>query len=307
MSLNVIQNQIGYVNPGVSSLDTGWVINGAYASHSSCNAGTIVALNAFGLVIGRQYVFTYTVSQYISGGVNIIAGTANGASRTANGAYTQTLTMTGNTFLSFYSDGALTIGSLKFYDLLTGVIAGTTISFNEKEEKWGCEYSAKPEMIVKFVDKLFMFQNGGLWQSNVSAVMNNFFGVQYSSQVLFIPNPEYQKNKLWFNMRLDSTGKWYAPSMVIPPNDQFPNGMQSVLTSNNIKSIDGKLWADILRDMTDPNFAYVPDAGLRAASALFRGRMMQGGYMIIMLQCDDITPASLSSAEIYYIDVEKSL
>lgn len=306
MALQVIKNTIGYVNPSVSITDTGWGISGAYASHSSCNPGTMIALNSFGLVIGRSYVFTYVVDQYINGSVNIIAGTTNGTSRTAAGTYTETLIVAGNNFLSFFSDGALRISLLSFYDNVTGQMQGTTISFNEKENRWDTEFSMKPEMMVKFIDKFFAFKNGQLWQNNVNPVMMNFFGVQYSAQILFIPNQQYEDNKLWFNMRFDSVGGWYAPSIVIPPNDQFPNGMQSTLTKANIKSIDGKLWADILRDMTDPNIS-VPDPALQTAVALFQGRMMQGGHMLVTIQCDDTTPAYINSVELFYINVEKEL
>lgn len=307
MALLVIQNTIGYVNPSVSILDTGWVINGPFASHSSCNAGVMTALNSFGLVIGRSYVFQYTVDQFVSGSVKLIAGTTNGTSRTANGVYTETLTVAGNNFLSFFSDGNLRISQLSFYDSVTGMVQGTTISFNEKENSWGAEYSARPENIIKFVDKLFMFKNGGLWRSHVNPVNGNFFGVQYSFKVVYIVNQDYEKNKLWYNLRLDSTGQWYIANITVPPNDQFPNGMQTLMTRANLKSIDGKLWADILRDITDPNFAYISDPDQRNAMALFQGRLIQGGYLIITLQNDDPGAASLSSAETYYIEVQKSL
>jgi len=107
-------------------------------------------------------------------------------------------------------------------------------------------------------------------------------------------------------MRLDSTGGWYVASMITQPDDQFPNGMMTQMTKSNMKVIDGKRWADILRDMTDPNFSSISDPSIRAAVALFQGRMMQGGWTIVTLQCDDTTPATLISAEAYYIDVEKS-
>lgn len=308
MSLySIIQGQTGYVNPQTSILDTGWTVDGVYATHGSCNMGTMVAANDFGLQVGRSYVFEYIVDKYINGSVRLFAGTTPGTSRTAAGTYKETLVVEGNNFLSFFSDGGLRIHDLTFYDELLGPQPGRTISFNERANKWVSEYSFMPEMMVKFIDKLFSFSNGSLWQHNVNPLMNNFYGVQYPSQVVFISNQEYQKNKLWFNLRTDSTGGWYCPSIVTPPDDQFPNGMETVLTRNNMKVIDGKLWADILRDVTDPNFAFITDPGLRAANALFRGRMMQGGWLIVTMQNDDITPATLSSAEIYYIDVQKSL
>jgi hypothetical protein len=307
MAYSIIQGQEGFIDPVTAAIDTGWTVDGVNAFHTPCNPGTMIALTDFGLVVGRQYVFSYKVFQWTSGQVYIIAGTQNGTSRTAVGSYTETLTMTGNNTLSFYSDGSLGINSLSFYDLLLGPQSGRTITFNEKENKWVQEWGWYPELMVKFLDKLFTFQNGVLWLHNSNSVMNNFFGQQYSAQVVFIPNQEYETNKLWYNMRFDSTGGWYVKDITIRPNDQFPNGMQTQMSKTNCKSIDGVLWADILRDMNDPNFHEIPDAQLRKAVAMFQGRMMQGGYMIVTLQNDDNTPATLASVETYYIDVKKAL
>lgn len=307
MGISITQGFTGYVNPFVASVDTGWTISGIYAIHGSCNSGNIISQSSLGLVVGKQYVFKYRVDNYVSGSVNIIAGTTVGVSRTANGDYTETITVTGVPQLQFFSDGSLRLSLLSFYDPIDGLETGATISFNEKENKWVSEYSYRADQIIRFMDKLLIINNGELWLQNSSNVYNNFCGIQYSSQIIFVSNQDYEKNKLWFNIRMDSTGGWYVQSMNILPNDQFPNGMQTLMTKSNLRSIDGKLWGDILRDVTDPNFAYVPDLELRKAVSLFRGRMMQGGWAIVTLQNDDNTLATMSSAEFYYIDVQKSL
>lgn len=307
MTYQITKGQTGVMTPAVSSLDTGWTADGNYAYHGGCNAGTMTALQAFGLVVGRAYVFTYTVDQITSGGVQLIAGTTNGTYRNAAGTYTETLTVAGSTTLSFFSDGSLRIGSFSFYDALTGQQAGRTITFNEAENKWAQEYGWQPEMMVRLENKLFAFLGGGLWLQNSNAVRNNFFGTQYSAQVTFMVNEGYEKKKLWYNLRFDSTGGWYVTSAVTRPDDTFPNGMTTAMTKSNVKVIDGKLWADILRDVNDPNFASISDPNIRAATAAFAGRMMQGGYLVVTLKCDDTTPATLASVETYYVDVEKSI
>lgn len=306
MGLQVVQGTTAVVTPASTSLDTGWVADGVSLSHSGCNPGTATSLNYFGLQVGRAYVFEYTISGLISGGVRLIAGTTNGIYNNTNGTYTQTLVMEGNDFISFYSDGTLTVTLLSFYDALTGMIPGRTICFNERQNKWVSEKPYQPEVYVTFLNKIFTFFQGSLWLEDANTIQNNFFGTQYSSQVTFIFNKDYETNKLWYNLRFDSTGNWYVKTMSTPANDQFPNGMTSVLTSKNLKSIDGKLWGDILRDMTDPNFYTIEDPDLRVAVALFQGRMMQGPILIVTLQCDDVTPATLQSVEAYYTDVMRS-
>jgi len=307
MSLQVIQNQIGYVDPTVAILDTGWSISGSLANHVPCNSGNIISLTPLGLEVGHTYTFSYVISNYVSGNVNIIAGTNNGGNRTANGAYSDTLEVTDIAQLAFFSDGNLSVQNLAFYDVAEGLQSGATVSFNERENKWTSDYSFQPELIVKFIDSLLTVKNGQLWLHNSNPVCGSFYGVNYPAQVVFISNKEYNKNKLWFNLRLDSTGAWYVANMTVTPNDQFPNGMQTMMTSKNMKSIDGKLWADILRDMNDPNFYEISDPSLRSAVSMFQGRMMQGGWVITTLQNNDTTAATLASAELYYIDVNKSL
>ena len=106
-------------------------------------------------------------------------------------------------------------------------------------------------------------------------------------------------------MRLDSKGAWFSPSLTTIADDKFPNGMASRLKKSNFKSIDGKLWADILRDMNDPNFAGISPDSARQLAGLFKGRRMQGGCLIVELECADTTEAKLLSADIYYTNVKR--
>lgn len=307
MNFQITQGQVGYVDPSIAILDTGWTISGVYANHVSCNSGNIISLTPMGLAVGRTYTFTYEVSNYISGGVNIIAGTNAGTSRTANGVYSDTLAVTDIAQLSFFSDGTLTIQNLNFYDTELGQQPGITISFNEKENRWVSDYSFYPEQIITFLDQLLTIKEGSLWLHNSNPITNNFYGVQYPSQVTFIINQDYLKSKLWYNVRMDSTGGWFVSSMETTPDDQFPNGMMTQITLSNTQVIDGKRWADILRDMNDPNFSYIADQTLRMAVAMFRGRIIQGGWVIVTLQNNDTTIATLSSFETYYTEVKRGL
>lgn len=302
MPLQIIQGQTGYINPGVSILSTGWSISGIYATHESCNNGYITSLTSLGLVIGRQYNITYTVDNYKNGSVNLVLGANNGTSRTANGTYSETLTCTTTAQMRFFSDGSLRISVLKFYDTVIGFQTGTTVSFNEGENKWGAEYSFKGEQIIKFIDGLFTLKNGQLYEHNTNPIRNNFYGEQFSSQLTIIANKDYFKEKMWFNMRLDSKGNWYAPVLTTPVSNQFPNGMISRLKKNNFSLVSGKLWASILRDYSDPNFA-----ASTQVQALFNARMMQGAWLIIEMQNDDTTEARIASIEIYYSDTERAL
>lgn len=307
MALTIIQNKTGYVNAPIAATDTGWVISGNYAVHSACNSGIMTSLTNFGLVIGRQYVFTYTIDQLTSGGVKLFAGTTVGTNRTANGTYTETLSVAGNTNLSFFSDGNLRLSKLSFYDLLTGQISAQVISFFDKANHWTADYEYENDRMAKFIDSFVSWKDGALWVHNTNPVQGNLYGVQYSPKITFIVNTEFQKEKIFYNFRMDAVGKWYIPSMTTVGSNQFPNGMVSQLKKNNFKLIDNKLWADILGDVTDPNFATISDPVQRRLSALFSGRKMQGGWLIVNLQCDDTTYSEISSIETFFIDTERGI
>lgn len=298
MALTIIQNQTGYVNPSVSIADTGWSISGIYAIHTSCNAGIIKSLTSLGLVLGESYTITYTVDNYVSGSVRVMAGTTNGVSRTANGTYTETLLVVGNTQLSFYSDGALRISVLSFYNVETGLVKGTTVTFNEGENQWGSDQPFQPEVMIKFIDQFLTVKNGQVWLHDSNSVRGNFYGEQFPAEVIFIVNQDFKIDKLFYNLRLNGNGKWYAPDLTTPSTNQFPHGMLSRLKKNNVKQIDGKLFAEILRDMTDPNLATSTQL-----DALFNGRQMQGPWLIVHLKCDDVSNVDLSAVDVYYTDV----
>jgi hypothetical protein len=307
MSLTIIQNTTGFINAPVAATDTGWSIDGQYAIHGSCVSGKIISLTDFGLVVGTDYVFTYTVDSYSSGGVKILAGDNNGTNRTANGTYTQTLTQSSDTTLSFFSDGSLRISLLKFYDLLLGPQSAQVISFFDKANKWTADYEYENDTMAKFIDSFVSWKQGELWVHNTNPIQNNLYGDQYSSKLTIIVNPEYQKEKLYYNFRLDAVGKWYMPAISTPDSNQFPNGMLSQLKKNNFKLIDNKLWSSILNDVNDPNFATISDPTQRRLDALFGGRKMQGGWLIVDLECQDTQYHEISSVESYYITTERSI
>lgn len=295
-SFQIVQGTTGYVNPAVAALTTGWSISNKYASHEVCNAGTMVSLTSLGLILGRQYTFTYTVDQYASGGVKLIAGTTNGTNRTANGTYTEALTVAGSAALSFYSDGALRISELKFYDTLTGLQTGTTISFNEGTNQWGPEYQYRAEQVVKFGDDLYALKNGQLWKMNDNPVRNNFFGEQFNSSIIFFANLNPSTVKQFFNIRVRSNRAWFAPNtgdINILPVEQRPAGMLSRLTKNRFKNYQGVYFADFLRNIVDPRYADFTEV-----QALFKAESLIGEFMEITLINDDTVEVRLMEVDI---------
>ena len=79
---------------------TGWTISGGTAN--ALSAGSAVSITQNGVVeSGKTYKITYTVSNYVEGGIYFRAGSgANGNIRQENGTFTEIVTQSGNT--TFY-------------------------------------------------------------------------------------------------------------------------------------------------------------------------------------------------------------
>ena len=61
--------------------------------------------------------------------------------------------------------------------------AGFTIAFYEPTNRWSTYYSFSPEMYASLNGNFFGFNNGGLHKFNQGSTYNNFFGVQYNSEL----------------------------------------------------------------------------------------------------------------------------
>lgn len=295
------------IDPMQASVDQGWVVTDGLARHSGCFPG-VIPNTSIEVEAGKSYTLEFEVEEYTSGGVYAIVGGVSGTNRTALGVYTQVFAVPANATdltVKFYSDGTLGVRYMNIYPTVLEGPGALTYGFNARENKFSSSYSFEPDLMVKFIDDFMAFKNGGLWKMNANETRNNFFGVQGTSKVTFICNVDPQSGKLFYNIRLDSVGDWFAPALTTAADDKFPSGMTSRLKKANFKSKDGKLWADILRDMNDPNFDGITPDAARQLAAIFQGRRMQGTYLVVELECADTTEIKLLSADIYYTNVKR--
>ena len=82
------------------TLGTKWSISGGKLN-SVGTASTDTASQVTSITLGKTYKVQYTVSEYALGGVRIKLGTATGATRTADGIYTEYITAAGSTTIYF--------------------------------------------------------------------------------------------------------------------------------------------------------------------------------------------------------------
>lgn len=269
--------------------DNGWRISGAKAIHSSCNNGEI-KMRTQKYKVGVPNLFRYTVSGLTSGSVQLRVGNSSGASVTVNGEHTDVITPQLGDIVRFYSDGNLTVEIL---DVSTNTEAstGNTLYFSEDGNKWIMYSSLRPEFMLKFGSSFFAFKNGGLWENHVNETRNNFFGVQYSSQITFYCNLSPDEVKNFHSIREKSNKVWSVIDAEIEPYYGKPNGQSSYLKKGRFKNYNGDWFSDFLRDLNDNRFVTTLDA-------LFKGAQLQGSVMKITIENKDTVEVKLQSVDI---------
>jgi hypothetical protein len=280
MAVVTLKNAPIQIDLAQLAVDNGWRVSGGVAYHDSCFAGQIELKNVL-IEENTTYVIEYEVLDYVSGSVNVIAGGVSGASVSANGIVTQTIVVPNNPEdlkLRFFSDGELGIKYFNVYPVLENADNGNILGFNIDKNIWTTYYSGERENMLKFNNDFFAFQNGRLWKMNANLTRNNFFGVQYTSRITLVVNSSPTEIKNYFSIRQKSNKAWGVPSIIIPPSTGKANGMESLIKAGNFKVLNnGDLFADFLRDKTDPRFG-------DELTALFKGALLQGNYAIVTFE-----------------------
>jgi len=289
-SYTILKNTSLLIDLPSDMAEQGWLVSDTIAYHEGCNSGYIEKV--FNLSSSTTWTFTYTILSMTSGSINIVVGGNVGISRTAPGTYSETFTITGSSVLvRFFSTGVNSLQLLQIYSPLQNT-SSRTLLFNEDANKWVGDQSAHPEMMSKFINDFFMFDHGRMWICNSDEVpRNNFFGVQYTSQIVFYCNLNPTEVKLFHSMRQKSNKVWSVPDITIFPYYGKPNGQKSRLKKGRFKSKQGDFFADFLRDLSDPRFTSNLDA-------LLNGAKLQGSVMKITIENDDITEVRLLSIDI---------
>ncbi len=182
-----------------------------------------------------------------------------------------------------------------------------TIAFNERDNLWSTNYSIFPENMVTNGVNYIAFKNGALWKQNENPIYNNFFGVQYPSELEFYCNGLSSDARV---ASLNSNIKVYeaislesnAPMDVVvetPITAENPNGQHTELIASNFQMKEGFFYSQLLNDDFTPNTVtgapYLPNAR-------FEGRPMRGAYASIKLSSN-----STNYLKIYKCNIQFSL
>ncbi len=141
---------------------------------------------------------------------------------------------------------------ITFAPITSQGIPAKTIGFSEKFKGWITDFSFLPDEYEKINNDLITWKNGQLYVQEAGVGYNNFYGVQYPSEIEITVNPEGPIDKVWEHIGLDSNEKWQVVEIT---NDQ---GQVTNLNLEDFEHRGDMYYADILRDLNTPSQALEP-------------------------------------------------
>lgn len=149
-----------------------------------------------------------------------------------------------------FNEYVICVSAFTYFDSLNEVmisVPAQTIAFNEKENLWSTHYSFVPENMVNNGVNIITFKNGQLWKHNDNQIQNNFYGVQYASEIWSICNENPSNVKVLEAVSEETNSAWEAYEI------STPNGQLSNLITSDFQQIENMQYAAILRDQNTPN------------------------------------------------------
>lgn len=153
------------------------------------------------------------------------------------------------------------------------LVKGETIAFNERIDKWTTFYSFRPEMFGVIDLTLISFLNGRLWVHNSNNLRNNFYGVQYTSQIEAMFNELPGQVKVFQAIGVESRHPWHIPFA------KTPNGMETEVVAARFERKEDSYFASIMRDKNDPTFIGKP-----SIDAIINGRQLRDRSIKVLLE-----------------------
>ncbi len=171
------------------------------------------------------------------------------------------------------------------------VFSPKTLAWSYKRNEWETRYSYAPEVLGSIGEQRFFTAKAGKLYLHDKGDACTFYGVKYPARIKapICIQPNIVKD--WYGGRIKSIGAWSMTEIVIPANNTFKLGMRSRMTENNYTLDEGDRWFSFLADMSDPNFN-------TELEALYDGRSLKGGVIVITFENNDTTQASLDEIAI---------
>lgn len=140
--------------------------------------------------------------------------------------------------------------------------------------KWLGSYSFNPEWFVVLQNDLFSFKNGQLYQHNSLTSFNNFYGVQYTSKIMFVSNANPSLPKIYNSVSSESN---IIPNYVYFYNE-IPYIQCSDLVNFEFRNLEGIWYATVKRNKL------IPTSTGYSTTGLLTGDKMRAAALYIMVE-----------------------
>lgn len=140
-----------------------------------------------------------------------------------------------------YDETDASIGSESLYNESSDV----TLGYSLKGQCWTSRYSFIPETGLTLNNKFYTFKNGKIYLHNSDAAnRNNFYGVQYNSEVQVIFNDSPTVISEWLSMNYEGSQDWRAIEILA---DQEQNIVNNVRIMDDLWFLkEGKYYGSIV-------------------------------------------------------------
>lgn len=85
-----------------------------------------------------------------------------------------------------------------------------TLAFKERSKGFPHFLTFKPDFMLYADNELYSWKNGKMYKHNVNPIRNNFYGVQYNSNIVFYANQEPSTSKTWKAISIEGSEAWLA-------------------------------------------------------------------------------------------------
>jgi hypothetical protein len=173
-----------------------------------------------------------------------------------------------------------------------------TLGFSKRRKGWTQYFSFTPEYYGRLGNQLIGFKDGELWLHDRGTDYNNFYGVQYGSQIRFVVNKDYPKVKVPLAVWYRGIGKLGA-KVFTPPTDSYPTGSFTEMLPEVFTLEDNGYYCEVMKNKLDPNFTDPNEAWIN-------GDDVRGDVVEIELYNNDSNIVRLESQRTLYLYSENS-
>ena len=91
---------------------------------------------------------------------------------------------------------------------MAGLTGNYTLTYSESTQGFPSFYSYHPDMMIGMNNYLYSFKGGDLYRHNTNETRNNYYGVQFNSQMKSVINESPLENKIFKTISLESDSAW---------------------------------------------------------------------------------------------------